>query len=211
MIFIAISCSLMQSLILYVTMSSRLVQTRLSPEEQVDMPEIMFRAIRPVGYVAGLGIRGWNGCDDWVGPGIDRQSRSFDVMEISRPDGLGGAANLGTPVPQATSSTRSPVRRAAKRPLTTRSTVDSAKAVKMISPWPQRSLVRDRGDAVPDGGDQPGRRLTLHVQYKPIEAVKVRQLANGSAAAPFPFRRAGAWPLSRRASIVPLLRMRRAR
>ena len=30
-----------------------------------------------------------------VGMGIDGQSRSFDVMAISRPDGLGDIANLG--------------------------------------------------------------------------------------------------------------------
>ena len=30
-----------------------------------------------------------------VGTGVDGQSRSFDVMEISRPDGLGDIANLG--------------------------------------------------------------------------------------------------------------------
>ena len=30
-----------------------------------------------------------------VGTGIDGQSRSFDVMEISRPDGLGDIASLG--------------------------------------------------------------------------------------------------------------------
>src|SRR5277367_6785804 len=30
-----------------------------------------------------------------VGAGVDGQSRSFDVMEISRPDGVGDIANLG--------------------------------------------------------------------------------------------------------------------
>ena len=30
-----------------------------------------------------------------VGTGIDGQSRSFEVMAISRPDGLGDIANLG--------------------------------------------------------------------------------------------------------------------
>jgi hypothetical protein len=30
-----------------------------------------------------------------IGTGIDGQSRSFDVMAISRPDGLGDIANLG--------------------------------------------------------------------------------------------------------------------
>jgi hypothetical protein len=30
-----------------------------------------------------------------VGTGIDGQSRSFDLMEISRPDVLGDLANLG--------------------------------------------------------------------------------------------------------------------
>ena len=30
-----------------------------------------------------------------VGTGVDGQSRSFDVMEIRRPDGVGDIANLG--------------------------------------------------------------------------------------------------------------------
>ena len=30
-----------------------------------------------------------------VGTGVDGQSRSFNVMEISRPDGVGDIANLG--------------------------------------------------------------------------------------------------------------------
>jgi hypothetical protein len=30
-----------------------------------------------------------------VGMGIDGRSRSFDVMAISRPDGLGDIANMG--------------------------------------------------------------------------------------------------------------------
>ena len=33
--------------------------------------------------------------------GIDGQSRSFDVMAISRPDGLGGIANLGITLSEA--------------------------------------------------------------------------------------------------------------
>jgi hypothetical protein len=36
-----------------------------------------------------------------VGTGIDGQSRSFDVMEISRPDGLGDLANLGLTLAEA--------------------------------------------------------------------------------------------------------------
>jgi hypothetical protein len=36
-----------------------------------------------------------------VGAGIDGQAQSFDVMPISRPDGLGAIANLGlTQLPQ---------------------------------------------------------------------------------------------------------------
>ena len=36
-----------------------------------------------------------------VGMGIDGQSRSFDVMAISRPDGLGDIANLGITLSEA--------------------------------------------------------------------------------------------------------------
>ena len=36
-----------------------------------------------------------------VGTGIDGQSRSFDVMPISRPDGLGEIANLGLTLAEA--------------------------------------------------------------------------------------------------------------
>jgi hypothetical protein len=36
-----------------------------------------------------------------VGTGIDGQSRSVDVMAISRPDGLGGIANLGLTLAEA--------------------------------------------------------------------------------------------------------------
>ena len=36
-----------------------------------------------------------------VGTGTDGQSRSFDVMEISRPDGLGDFANLGLTLAEA--------------------------------------------------------------------------------------------------------------
>ena len=36
-----------------------------------------------------------------VGTGIDGQSRSFDVMPISRPDGLGEIANLGLTLGEA--------------------------------------------------------------------------------------------------------------
>ena len=36
-----------------------------------------------------------------VGTGIDGQSRSFDVMAISRPDGLGDIANLGMTLSEA--------------------------------------------------------------------------------------------------------------
>jgi hypothetical protein len=36
-----------------------------------------------------------------VGAGIDGQSRSFDVMPISRPDGLGEIANLGLTLTEA--------------------------------------------------------------------------------------------------------------
>src|SRR4249919_451815 len=36
-----------------------------------------------------------------VGMGIDGQSRSFDVMAISRPDGLGDIANLGLTLAEA--------------------------------------------------------------------------------------------------------------
>jgi hypothetical protein len=47
-----------------------------------DIGAIMIRPIRPVVYVTGWGF-------------ADGQSRSFDVMDISRPDGLGEIANLG--------------------------------------------------------------------------------------------------------------------
>ena len=36
-----------------------------------------------------------------VGTGIDGQSRSFEVMAISRPDGLGDIANLGLTLAEA--------------------------------------------------------------------------------------------------------------
>jgi hypothetical protein len=36
-----------------------------------------------------------------IGTGIDGQSRSSDVMEISRPDGLGDIANLGLTLAEA--------------------------------------------------------------------------------------------------------------
>jgi hypothetical protein len=36
-----------------------------------------------------------------VGTGVDGQSRSFDVMEISRPDGIGDIANLGLTLAEA--------------------------------------------------------------------------------------------------------------
>jgi hypothetical protein len=36
-----------------------------------------------------------------VRTGIDGQSRSFDVMAISRPDGLGEIANLGLTLAEA--------------------------------------------------------------------------------------------------------------
>ncbi len=36
-----------------------------------------------------------------VGTGNDGQSRSFDVMPISRPDGLGDIANLGLTLAEA--------------------------------------------------------------------------------------------------------------
>jgi hypothetical protein len=36
-----------------------------------------------------------------VGTGIDGQSQSFDVMAISRPDGLGDIANLGLTLAEA--------------------------------------------------------------------------------------------------------------
>jgi hypothetical protein len=53
----------------------------------------MIKTIRLVGYVADWGAR-----MEWmlrlVGTGIDGRSRSFDVMEISRPDGPGDIANL---------------------------------------------------------------------------------------------------------------------
>jgi hypothetical protein len=52
------------------------------------------RALRSAGYIAG-----WGSGMEWVlrlvGTGVDGQSRSFDVMEISRPDGVGDIANLG--------------------------------------------------------------------------------------------------------------------
>jgi hypothetical protein len=51
-------------------------------------------ALRSAGHIAGWGSR-----MEWVlrliGTGVDGQSRSFDVIEISRPDGLGNIANLG--------------------------------------------------------------------------------------------------------------------
>jgi hypothetical protein len=37
----------------------------------------------------------------WLGPGLIGQSRSFDVMPISRPDGLGEIANLGLTLAEA--------------------------------------------------------------------------------------------------------------
>jgi len=46
-----------------------------------------------------LGTRGWNGRYVWLGP--DGQSRSFDVMPTSRPDGLGEIANLGLTLAEA--------------------------------------------------------------------------------------------------------------
>jgi hypothetical protein len=62
-----------------------------------DCPEIggmTTRALRSAGYIAGWGSR-----MEWVlrlvGTGVDGQSRSFNVMEISRPDGVGDIANLG--------------------------------------------------------------------------------------------------------------------
>jgi hypothetical protein len=62
-----------------------------------DRPEIggmTTRAIRSAGCIAGWGSR-----MEWVlrlvGTGLDGQSQSFDVMEISRPDGIGDIANLG--------------------------------------------------------------------------------------------------------------------
>jgi hypothetical protein len=36
-----------------------------------------------------------------IGTGIDGQSRSFDVMAISRPEGLGDIANLGLTLAEA--------------------------------------------------------------------------------------------------------------
>jgi hypothetical protein len=52
------------------------------------------RALRSAGYIAG-----WGSWMEWVlrlvGTGVDGQSRSFDVMEIRRPDGVGDIANLG--------------------------------------------------------------------------------------------------------------------
>jgi hypothetical protein len=36
-----------------------------------------------------------------VGPGIDGHSRSFDVLAISRPDGLGDIADLGMTLAEA--------------------------------------------------------------------------------------------------------------
>ena len=60
----------------------------------------MKRAIRPVGYVAGWGLV--DGMDaTFGGTGIDGQSRSFDVMTISRPDGFGEIANLGLTLAEA--------------------------------------------------------------------------------------------------------------
>jgi hypothetical protein len=51
-------------------------------------------ALRSAGYIAGWGSR-----MEWVlrliGTGVDGQSRSFDVIEISRPDGFGDIADLG--------------------------------------------------------------------------------------------------------------------
>ena len=60
----------------------------------------MINAIRPAGMLPAGGLR-----MEWmlrlVGTGIDGQSRSFDVMEISRPDGLGDLANLGLTLAEA--------------------------------------------------------------------------------------------------------------
>jgi hypothetical protein len=61
---------------------------------------IMKGAIRPVGYIAG-----WDSWMEWtlrlVGTGADGQFRSFDVMLISRPEGLGEIANLGLTLTEA--------------------------------------------------------------------------------------------------------------
>jgi hypothetical protein len=54
-----------------------------------------------------------------VGMGIDGQSRSFDVMTISRPDGLGDIANLGLTLAEAKlllASSAAACRRAGQQP-----------------------------------------------------------------------------------------------
>jgi hypothetical protein len=68
-----------------------------------DRPEIwgiMTIGIGPVGYVAD-----WDSPMEWmlrlVGTGLEGQSRSFDVMEISRPDDLGDIADLGMTLSEA--------------------------------------------------------------------------------------------------------------
>ena len=62
-----------------------------------DRPEIRGMttiALRSAEHIAGWGLRmGW--VLRLVGTGVDGQCRSFDVMEICRPDGLGDIANLG--------------------------------------------------------------------------------------------------------------------
>jgi hypothetical protein len=60
----------------------------------------MTGAVRSAGYIAGWGSRmGW--VLRLVGTGIDGQSRSFDVMEISRPADLDDIANLGLTLVEA--------------------------------------------------------------------------------------------------------------
>src|SRR5882757_6659560 len=60
----------------------------------------MNRAIRPVGILpAGDSWMEWT--LRLVGTGADGQSRSFDVMPISRPEGLGEIANLGLTLTEA--------------------------------------------------------------------------------------------------------------
>jgi hypothetical protein len=59
----------------------------------------MVRAISPVGYVAGWEVA--DGMDAAFGWDGDGQSRSCEVMAISRPDDLGDIAALGLTLAEA--------------------------------------------------------------------------------------------------------------
>jgi hypothetical protein len=79
---------------------SSLLTSMPSSRDGPEIGGIMIKAIRPVEYVPAGGSR-----MEWmlrlVGTGIDGQSRSFDVMAISRSDGLGDIADLGLTLAEA--------------------------------------------------------------------------------------------------------------